>query len=152
MSPCKVLAARVALLTSPASDPTASPLEIRCCVDVKYAEADTDSVESDTGGVWSATRATKTLHGDTAKHPRSSHVAGVGVFACLGRDIKACALWLRFIQAKTVSLPWSASGIYHLKDMPPRAMGIQFRGSSPCNSHFLSNGLSPIKMNENRKV
>ena len=26
------------------------PLEIQCCVDVKYAEADTDSVESDAGG------------------------------------------------------------------------------------------------------
>ena len=29
-----------------------------------------DSVVSDAGGVWRATRAAKTLHGDTAKHPR----------------------------------------------------------------------------------
>ena len=29
-----------------------------------------DSVVSDAGGVLKATRAAKTLHGDTAKHPR----------------------------------------------------------------------------------
>ena len=34
-------------------------------------------MESDAGGVWSATRAAKTLHGDTAKHPRPPF-GGVG--------------------------------------------------------------------------
>ena len=61
------------------------PLEIRCCVDVKYAEADA-------GGIWSATRAAKTLHGDTAKHPRRT--IRRSFFASPGRAINACVFCL----------------------------------------------------------
>ena len=78
MSSCKVLAPRVALHTSPASDSTdpatasLNSMLRRCQIEVKYVEAVAGSVESDAGDVWSATRGAKTLHEDTAKHPRGT--------------------------------------------------------------------------------
>ena len=87
------------------------PLEIRCCADakllieVKYAEGGVDSVVSDTGSIWRATRAAKTLHGDTAKQTqRRQFVYDAGVFfADPGRAINTCAISNRDIRGHVMA-------------------------------------------------
>ena len=50
----------------------------RCQIEVRYAEADAASVMAGAGGVWRKTRAAKTLHGDTAKHPCRMQICEFG--------------------------------------------------------------------------
>ena len=82
---------------APASDTTESAshsayltsIWYRRSIEFKQDDA-ADSVVSDAGVVWRATRAAKTLHVDTAKHPRPLFRGDAGVFWWNMRAINAC--------------------------------------------------------------